>query len=572
VIWFLPQYPNAYAGPILSVNGSGNYLVGQGDRNTQAGPHLFTRFHDTSETYLPAAFPAGQWYHLAIVRSANEFRFFLNGLILGPVLTITNTTDAPLGTLRLGRSDPRLRAVDNHEAQFYGMMDELAVYTHALTNAEIFAQFANQSHLTGNELGLLAGWVFSPTQRAGLPPRMMRATVRSGQTALVANSVNWSGLDKQLIPLPEHQTMELPFRVGDAWKITQGFAADFSHRGYAAFCWDFQKADSLNRWTDVYPSGSFNAPIYSTDDGTVTYVYDGSPLPGATETGPDNMVWVRCVDGFTRQYLHLLRGSILVSVGQQISIGQQIARIAIEWLHIDRPGPHLHFGIVSEVDAPDVVTIPVAFNNYEVKNSDGSWSVVAKGIPLQDQIVRRRGWNDWRQLGSEPISSGPAVCSWAPGRLDVFARGTDNTLYTKSRVDNQWDNWHQLGANPIASDPAAVSWGLNRIDLFVRGTDNALYTKSWDGNQWSRYVGLGGRLTSGPAVCSWAAGRLDVFIRGTDNALWHRSYDGGWGAWEQLGANPIASDPAAVAWGPNRIDLFVRGTDNALYTKSWNNS
>jgi hypothetical protein len=173
----------------------------------------------------------------------------------------------------------------------------------------------------------------------------------------------------------------------------------------------------------------------------------------------------------------------------------------------------------------------------------------------------------WESLGGT-LTSAPAVSSWASGRLDVFARGTDNALWHLS-YSSGWGRWEQLGANQISSNPAAISWGPNRIDVFVRGTDNALYTKSWDGNRWTDYVGLGGVLTSAPAVCSWASGRLDVFARGTDNALWHLSYNGRWGAWERLGINQILSNPAAAAWGPNRIDVFVIGTDNALYTKSW---
>ena len=84
----------------------------------------------------------------------------------------------------------------------------------------------------------------------------------------------------------------------------------------------------------------------------------------------------------------------------------------------------------------------------------------------------------------------------------------------------------QCDGDGVALRDEVESVGPNRIDVFVRGIDNALYTKSWDGNQWSDYVGLGGDLTSGPAVCSWAAGRLDVFARGTDDALWHLWYDG----------------------------------------------
>ena len=98
-----------------------------------------------------------------------------------------------------------------------------------------------------------------------------------------------------------------------------------------------------------------------------------------------------------------------------------------------------------------------------------------------DYTFSRPSFNvSWEPLGGV-LTSGPAVCSWAAGRLDIFARGTDNALW-HLWYDGGWGTWEQLGANPIASDPAAVAWGPNRIDVFVRGTDNALYHKWWDGN------------------------------------------------------------------------------------------
>ncbi|HEX2691900.1 MAG TPA: hypothetical protein VHN14_35065, partial [Kofleriaceae bacterium] len=109
--------------------------------------------------------------------------------------------------------------------------------------------------------------------------------------------------------------------------------------------------------------------------------------------------------------------------------------------------------------------------------------------------------------------------------------------------------WHQLAPNPIASDPAAVSWGTNRIDVFARGTDNKMYTLSWNGSQWFGWSSLGGQFTSGPAVASWGSNRLDVFGRGTDSALWTNSWTGAsWSGWYRVAPNPIASDPAAVSW------------------------
>jgi len=178
-------------------------------------------------------------------------------------------------------------------------------------------------------------------------------------------------------------------------------------------------------------------------------------------------------------------------------------------------------------------------------------------------------WSGW----DSPVpltggaASGPAVASWGPDRLDLFATAGGQLQHT-CWTGTTWCNWENLGG-ALQDDPAAVSWGPNRVDVFARGTDNQLWHKWWDGSGWRGWEPLGGQLTSGPAAASWSANRLDVFVRGTDNQLWHKWWDGsGWRDWEPLGG-VLNSDPAAVSWGPNRVDVFVRGTDNQLWHKDW---
>lgn len=179
------------------------------------------------------------------------------------------------------------------------------------------------------------------------------------------------------------------------------------------------------------------------------------------------------------------------------------------------------------------------------------------------------GWSDWESLGGELIF-GPDVCSARPGHLDVYVRGADNALWHKYFDENGWSEWESLGGI-LTSDPTAVSWGNNRIDVFARGGDNALWHKWFDG-AWSDWESLGGSLSSGPDVCSARLGHLDVYVRGDDNALWHRWFDqNGWSNWESLGGL-LTSDPAAVSWSDNRIDVFVRGGDFALYHKWFDGS
>lgn len=173
-------------------------------------------------------------------------------------------------------------------------------------------------------------------------------------------------------------------------------------------------------------------------------------------------------------------------------------------------------------------------------------------------------WSAAESMGGS-LTSGPGVASWGPNRLDVFVKGGNEGLYQRFWNGAAWGDWAALGAaNEISSDPAAVSWGPNRIDVFARAKNDGLWHIFWNGSAWSEPENLGGSLIGGPAVASWGSGRLDVFVHGGGHALYHKAFRGGkWDEWESLGGT-LTSDPAAVSWGPDRIDVFGRAADNSL--------
>src|ERR1700680_4012568 len=80
------------------------------------------------------------------------------------------------------------------------------------------------------------------------------------------------------------------------------------------------------------------------------------------------------------------------------------------------------------------------------------------GTAYADTTLQAKGlrshasWSAWESLGGV-IFSGPAVASWASGRLDCFAKGTDNALWHKW-YDGSWHNWESLGGT-IDDNPAA---------------------------------------------------------------------------------------------------------------------
>ena len=83
------------------------------------------------------------------------------------------------------------------------------------------------------------------------------------------------------------------------------------------------------------------------------------------------------------------------------------------------------------------------------------------------------------------------------------------------------------------------------IDLFARGTNNALYTRHFNGSSWSSWAGLGGSLTSGPAAAvpqietvfpnsvPWGT---EVIAIGPDQHLWEdlKPVGGNWTGWHYL--------------------------------------
>jgi len=210
------------------------------------------------------------------------------------------------------------------------------------------------------------------------------------------------------------------------------------------------------------------------------------------------------------------------------------------------------------------------------RNADGRLEIFARGTDNalwhQWQTAPNNGWSGWASLGGF-ITSDPVVINNADGRMEVFVRGSDNAVWHRWQTapSNGWsDGWASLGG-VITSQIAAVRNADGRIEIFARGTDNAVWHR-WQtapSNGWSSgWASLGGIITSDPVAINNADGRIEVFARGTDNAVWHRwqtAPSNGWAAgWSSLGG-VITSNIAASRNADGRIEIFARGTDDALW-------
>jgi hypothetical protein len=167
---------------------------------------------------------------------------------------------------------------------------------------------------------------------------------------------------------------------------------------------------------------------------------------------------------------------------------------------------------------------------------------------------------NWRMIGG-PVATAPAVCTWEPGRLDLFAVSLNSTLWHWWSTGGGWAGPEDLGGDNLTSAPAAVSWAPGRIDVFSRDDFGSLAHK-WHEGGWSDWEDLGGgEMTTAPTVSSWGPGRLDVFWLDHTTNMFHKWYPASWGGWSgsefQGGVNNAMIRPEAVSWGNNRIDVFT---------------
>jgi hypothetical protein len=306
--------------------------------------------------------------------------------------------------------------------QFYGFIDDVAVFSKALSQASL-QQLAAKSRLDGTESGLLRGWTFDDHTPAGNAlPEMLNhsAVMKQGVDSTIVSTQRDNG-DATLLPLPHPfnaPALKLPFKSKQEWYVKQGYATDSSHNGYAAFSLDLVLVgpESPNKVPNPYSPGdkSCGEPIYAVANGDIVWAYEG----GGFDDPDDNSVPNNDYDGTNRvlirqdtysyaTYLHVFTGSISATLGLlgilppwgdsiPVVTGEQIATVGT------RNGCHLHFGVGNSFaefnpnplgpPAP-YVNYPVAFWNYEACDANcelpDNWKFVTYGVLQEGQHIRK---------------------------------------------------------------------------------------------------------------------------------------------------------------------------------------
>ena len=326
--WFMPQYLYAYRGPIFTNTGEGTYFfgmedyrMGDGGLKDEGNPVMTLQVGDQQKLFLVPGLTRNQWHHLAVVRSDDVIRVYMDGSKLQPVKILdkvgnlivqdtelaVNGVSTPQGTLRFGRKE----AGQDTSTQLYGLLDDAAVFNRALSTLEIDG-IRNNKRLSGNESGLLLGWSFDQPKK-GEPPlspfinatahlngRATRVTVTPDRFDIADGAAYYA---PYLLGTVVEAT-QLPFKADEVWKVIQGYdSRGGSHNGFAAFCYDFGLAKSEPH--KLYPDSTVFAPIYSASYGHITY-YVKDDAPKEEEGGPQeqNVIFVKTAENEYLSYRH----------------------------------------------------------------------------------------------------------------------------------------------------------------------------------------------------------------------------------------------------------------------------
>jgi hypothetical protein len=132
-------------------------------------------------------------------------------------------------------------------------------------------------------------------------------------------------------------------------------------------------------------------------------------------------------------------------------------------------------------------------------------------------------WGSWASLGSNATSVKQPPQSWLSAILGLRIPRSAEELWLR------WVLELANNANPdLTSAPALASWGPGRLDLFATSQDGTLYHRSFSEGGWGEPISLGSGITSAPDAVSWGEGQIDLVARGTGNAVVYRYFDGSW--------------------------------------------
>ncbi len=141
-------------------------------------------------------------------------------------------------------------------------------------------------------------------------------------------------------------------------------------------------------------------------------------------------------------------------------------------------------------------------------------------------------WSNWKRLSSMKTNGHPAItCTYYSStnfRIDAFIANTNGNLYHFPNINGTWGAAENIGGVvDFGSGPAATSDVVgNHLEVFVRGTDQTLFRKYRYFGTWSNWERVSTPMKSDPAAAMWNQGHFDIFAVTPNYQLWSRFWEG----------------------------------------------
>lgn len=164
------------------------------------------------------------------------------------------------------------------------------------------------------------------------------------------------------------------------------------------------------------------------------------------------------------------------------------------------------FGASASINSPvaghtDIVLVPIegGFIGW-----DSNWGNVTDqnvgtpgyGYPAAHQVQHSYmdiiGFLRYKELVmGVTIVGAPTSVGSPAGRIDIFARGSDNNLYQKYFTGVGWSNWVKVGSGVYSSPTVPQPYSDDRIDVFFTGSAGDLVHTYFNGQEWTPNESLG---------------------------------------------------------------------------------
>lgn len=427
---FFPIYRAPHFGAVFGVRGSsGDFAFGQWlvtkdvtGEASWAKPAVGLIVGSEQKQYVAdGSLQINKWNHLAVVfKPRSGWTIYLNGVSIG---TVPDSGFRASGEISMGRI-----AQSDKLSQFYGLIDDVAVFDKALTATEVQSYAALKS-LTGSEAGLKWGWDFDTA--SGVMNTQSQTPVVEGNAIKVKVSATRSPVDQRAMPDPvQAVAYRLPFPYEAEYYVVQGNSGNSHHWGPFAFTWDFIYAGKRTDTLSVRKAnGNFSAtdllnkqqgqgkPLVSIAPGTAVHANwnfvegDGSKVPNSTivrhaqdeysayyhlkkNSFPDLFPWPSPKQSFTitTSQFAAINGGTIPTTYPQVTAGQQLGGLGGTGMEDCTDCYHLHFGVLDQPDLStfvDRVTRPIHFETFEWSTDRINWKLLT-GIPKEGTFVRRK--------------------------------------------------------------------------------------------------------------------------------------------------------------------------------------